>query len=105
MGEADRRNARGRRGRLLLPQARGRGARRRLRAGARTIGGLAVGVLLTAHGIASAKGDVVRIGISGGGLPREIMVPGSNADVAYQGSGPPTLPDGERFYLVRFYVR
>src|SRR5688572_31963396 len=94
MGERDRRGPRRRRRRLLLPEARGRRARGSLRPGpgrdARQgigRGALATAVvawfLIVAAAPASAKGDLVQIGVSGGDLRREIRIPATNAEVLY----------------------
>lgn len=53
---------------------------------------------------AFAKGDLVEIGVSGGGLTREVRIPGSNADAPSRW-GAPASSSNDPYYVVVFYVR
>jgi hypothetical protein len=59
--------------------------------------------LAATSGVASAKGNLVEIGISGGGIGREVRIVASNEDFS-SGWGAPQRPSAERFYTVTFYV-
>lgn len=63
-----------------------------------------VAIALVAPGVASAKGDLVEIGVWGGGLRHEIRIGATNQDYASEWGAPRRLAT-EPYYWVRFYVQ
>lgn len=60
-------------------------------------------IVLLVSGLASAKGDLVKIGIKGPGLPHEVRISAMNLDLNYEW-GAPARDLNEPFYTVIFYV-